>query len=58
MNTFTGDPVLPLFQILRGAMWAALALLIVRMTLGGMLEKSLVIGITLADHPCLGRDLS
>ena len=48
MNTFSGDPVLPLFQILRGVMWAALALLIVRMTQGETLEKSLVIGVVLA----------
>ena len=48
MNTFTNDPVVPLFQILRGAMWAALALLIVRMTKGGALEKSLVVAVTLA----------
>ncbi len=47
-NTLSGDPILPLFQILRGALWAGLALLMVKMTKGKTLETCLALAMTLA----------
>lgn len=48
MNTLTNDPILPLFQILRGVMWAALALLIVKMINRTNLETCLVVAVVFA----------
>lgn len=48
MNTFSGEPVLPLFQVRRGGMWTALAFLMVSMMPGKARETCLVVGLTLA----------
>lgn len=45
-NTFRADPALPLFQLLRGFMWAGLALPIVRMFKGGRVETSMAVALT------------
>lgn len=47
-GTFTPDLVLPLFQILRGVMWAALALLVVALMRGKKWETYLAIGLAFA----------
>ncbi len=48
INTFSSDPILPLFQIMRGVLWAALALLIVKMTKGKTLETCFAVALALA----------
>jgi hypothetical protein len=47
-GTFSNDISLPLFQILRGAMWAALALPIVKMMKGQVWETCLAVGLVFA----------
>lgn len=47
-NLITGDPVLPLFQLFRGVLWAALALIIVWMTRGKSWQLYGAVAFTLA----------
>ena len=47
-GTFANDLGLPLFQVLRGLMWAALALPIVKMMKGQVWETCLAIGLVFA----------
>ncbi len=47
-GTFATDWVLPVFQFLRGLMWAALALPMVKMLRGSVWPKCLAIGLTFA----------
>lgn len=48
LNTITGDPVLPLFQIFRGVLWAVLALSIVWMTESRSWQIGVVVAFSLA----------
>jgi hypothetical protein len=47
-GTFTNDITLPLFQVLRGLMWAGLALPIVKMMTGQVWETCLTVGLVFA----------